>query len=237
MMSSPVKQVQYASFDFTHVLYDESSDTAFILALVTLLPVLLMPAYVALVIKTRELSILTMFIGQLVNERVNWVIKRIVHQERPNVTHGDGYGFPSAHSQYMGFFSTFLILHLYHRHRFTSYGLEWLDTLQRFTAYCALLAAAGIVCYSRYYLSYHTPTQIVAGYLFGVVFALGYYHFTELNTSLRARILDSPLAQWIRLRDGWAIWADAGLEDEWHLWRAAWEKMRQGKALGVSKEQ
>ncbi|KAF8506400.1 hypothetical protein BU17DRAFT_71289 [Hysterangium stoloniferum] len=73
--------------------------------------------------QTRELLILEMWAGQMACEGLNWVLKHAIKEGRPHESPGDGYGFPSSHSQWMGYFSSFLILHLYFRHRFTSCGI------------------------------------------------------------------------------------------------------------------
>jgi dolichyldiphosphatase len=63
---------------------------------------------------------------------------------------GEGYGFPSSHSQWMGYFATFLTCHLFFRHRFTPFGFTLLDTLIRLVAYVGVLGWAAAVVYSRY---------------------------------------------------------------------------------------
>jgi membrane-associated phospholipid phosphatase len=65
--------------------------------------------------------------------------------------HGNGYGFPSSHSQYMGYFAAFLVCHMYFTHRFPSAG-SVLDALWRFIVYSVLYSWAGAVAYSRYVL-------------------------------------------------------------------------------------
>jgi len=50
----------------------------------------------------------------------------------------------------------------------------------------------------------------------------------SLLGQLKESLLDSRIAQYIRLRDGWAIWEDGGREDEWQRWKAQWER-RQGR--------
>lgn len=61
----------------------------------------------------------------------------------------NGYGFPSSHSQYMGYFASFLMMHLYFRHKFASTGYRILDQTWRVILYTALAAWALIVAYSR----------------------------------------------------------------------------------------
>jgi dolichyldiphosphatase len=60
----------------------------------------------------------------------------------------NGYGFPSSHSQYMGYFATFLILHLHFRHKFASSG-SYESRAFRVAIYTAIITWAGIVAYSR----------------------------------------------------------------------------------------
>jgi hypothetical protein len=62
---------------------------------------------------------------------------------------GNGYAFPSSHSQYMAYFSSFLICHLYFRHRFSRTGYPVVDTIWRLALYVALLLWPGLVAYSR----------------------------------------------------------------------------------------
>ena len=60
----------------------------------------------------------------------------------------NGYGFPSSHSQYMGYFATFLILHLHFRHKFVMRGSSD-STAFRIAIYTAIVAWAALVAYSR----------------------------------------------------------------------------------------
>lgn len=69
---------------------------------------------------------------------------------RSSESMGNGYGFPSSHSQFMAYFSSFLICHLYFRHRFSSTGSTTLDHMWRITIYIGLLAWTGIVAFSRF---------------------------------------------------------------------------------------
>jgi dolichyldiphosphatase len=117
---------------------------------------------------TREYLVIIMWAGQLFGEGLNYLIKHIIKQDRPHRkclmillltawAHlrlvlervGSGYGFPSSHSQYMGYFATFLICHIYCRHRFASTGWKLIDQLWRLVVYAGLLGWAGAVAYSR----------------------------------------------------------------------------------------
>ncbi|PPQ68403.1 hypothetical protein CVT26_006075 [Gymnopilus dilepis] len=226
---------QRASLDLTHVLYDDSSYFSFVLALVTLSPILLMASYAALAVQTREYLIIVMWAGQFSGELLNWVIKHAVKQDRPIENLGNGYGFPSSHSQYMAYFATFLICHLYFRHRFSLSGSAILDALWRLVVYAGLLAWTGLVAYSRHYLGYHDWHQITWGLAIGA--ALGVFVYTVAEgipsrypTSTLGQVksffLNHPVIVWMQIRDGWAVWADGGREGEWRRWRQEWEKQQ-----------
>ena len=106
-----------------------------------------------------------MWTGQLASEGFNWVLKHIIKEDRPYgnaigrlhryvlIAYADevgtGYGFPSSHSQYMGFFWAFLTCHLYFRHRFASTGSVALDRAFRLFVYAAIAFVSGAVAYSR----------------------------------------------------------------------------------------
>lgn len=221
------------SLDLTHVLYDDNSLFSLALALITLSPILLMASYAALAVQTREFLIIVMWAGQLVGEGLNWILKHIVQQDRPAESIGNGFGFPSSHSQYMAFFSSFLVCHLYFRHRFSSTGYLLVDQLWRLCIYMGLIGWAGLVAYSRYYLGYHNTYQILWGLGIGVFLGVSLYFISELiptrypNSLLgkfKTRILNNPLLVWFQIRDGWAVWPDGGREGEWQRWRQQWER-------------
>jgi len=217
-----------ASLDLTHVLYDDSSYFSLAMALITLSPILLMASYAVLAIFTREITIINMWAGQFCCEGLNLAIKRIVKQGRPPGSVGNGYGFPSSHSQYMGYFATFLILHLHFRHKFAL-----VDQVIRALVYSALIAWAVAVAYSRYHLSYHSVSQILWGVSIGISFGLSFYLVVELFPTrrpdsllgrARASLLMSPIFIWLRIRDGWVVWPDGGLEGQWQLWHREWRR-------------
>ncbi|PCH36313.1 PAP2-domain-containing protein [Wolfiporia cocos MD-104 SS10] len=221
------------SLDLTHVLYDETSTVSSVLALLTLSPILINPAYAVLAVQTRELFFMEMWAGQMLCEASNWVLKNLVRQQRPNDDLGDGYGFPSSHSQWMGYFSTFLICHILCRHRFVSTGWHAVDLLWKTLVLTGLVTWAGAVAFSRYYLGYHTAHQVIWGTVIGMLFGTFYYFTLEIIPDrypqsglgrFRTWVLSNPLSVWLRVRDGWAVWGDSGTEAQWLQWRAEWER-------------
>jgi hypothetical protein len=87
----------------------------------------------------------------------------------------------------------------------------------------------------RYYLRYHSSTQVLAGAGIGVLFGFAYFGVTEFLPTryaaspfglVRVWLVGNPLSTWIRIRDGWAVWSDGGNEIEWKEWRKEWEHQR-----------
>lgn len=60
----------------------------------------------------------------------------------------------------MAYFTSFLVCHLYSRHRFSSCGIPVLDYLFRLVVYGALFAWAGMVAYSRYVIHFFHNTKL-----------------------------------------------------------------------------
>jgi dolichyldiphosphatase len=74
---------------------------------------------------------------------------------------------------------------------------------------------------------------VLAGLAIGSLFGTLYYTAVELLPALyplsilgrlRAWLVGNPISTWIRLKDGWAVWADGGYEEEWQRWRKEWER-------------
>ncbi|KAG7444974.1 PAP2-domain-containing protein [Guyanagaster necrorhizus] len=212
-----------------------------------------MPAYASLAVQTREYVVIVMWAGQFACEALSWLIKRAVKENRPagsvgvcceNRFHahvhifqriGNGYGFPSSHSQYMGYFATFLICHLYFQHKFGTTGYTLLDFTWRVLVYFAICSWALLVAYSRYALGYHNAHQILWGFGIGVFFAIMLFVASQILPrrqpssifgKLKIFLLANPVSTWFQIRDGWDVWADGGREHEWLRWRKEWDSKR-----------
>lgn len=187
-------------FDETYILYDKNDIVGMICCILALTPMLLLQSYLTWLIMQRDLESVIFTIGQLSNELVNQVLKRVIKQERPlyndaiplifnGVNTYDGgvqekninslrvsYGMPSAHSQFMGFFICYLVLNMWFRwtHR---YKIRRVDKM----VYCVsgwLLSIS--VCFSRWYLEYHNWDQIIIGYQIGIMIGAIYYIFVVI---------------------------------------------------------
>ncbi|KAK3069901.1 hypothetical protein LTR53_011411 [Teratosphaeriaceae sp. CCFEE 6253] len=211
-----------ASLSLTHVHYDPADPVSHACAYLALVPQALVITYAALIWSTREAEIVLMFAGQMGCEALNWMLKRLIQEERPPQMHGKGYGMPSSHAQFVTYFSTFLTLFLllrhnpHHPHASTTHAPTpyW----QRLGLAVLSALGAGAVAQSRIYLNYHTPRQVYAGILAGMTCAAAWFvvvstarHFGWVDWAL-----DTPIARWLRLRDlvvnedlvdaGWERW-------------------------------
>ncbi|KAG6009634.1 hypothetical protein E4U21_001698 [Claviceps maximensis] len=223
-----------ASLSVTHVYYDPDDPISLLCAYLALLPQALCIVYATLILSTREVEILFMFAGQLGCEALNFLLKRLIKEERPRRIHGKGYGMPSSHAQFVAFWSVSLALLLLLRHKPSSptrqqqqqipgqQGQEqesrpW-SLLERTVISLAAGGLAAATAWSRIYLDYHTPRQVLVGSAMGVLIALAWFGVTSMlrHTGLMARGLDLSLARALRLRDlvvsedmcqaGWEKW-------------------------------
>ena len=92
-------------------------------------------------------------------------------------------------------------------------GLFPSKTIQRYGVITVTCAYSGH--FNRYYLTYHTPHQILWGFAIGVLLGLSLYILTELiprryPTSLLGRakngLLRGQVMTWLQIRDGWGVW-------------------------------
>ncbi len=160
-----------------------------------------------------------MFGGQLACEALNFALKRILKEERPKQMHGKGYGMPSSHAQFVAFFSLSLTFFLLFRHvpkKPTPLHTP-LSIASRIILSGLALGCAGLVAWSRIYLNYHTPKQVMVGCAAGTVSALSWFAITTIvrRSGLLDWILDQYPTRLFRMRD---------LVIEEDLCQAGWEK-------------
>ncbi|KAG6356951.1 hypothetical protein INS49_014826 [Diaporthe citri] len=107
-----------ASLSLTHVYYDPEDNISYLCAWLALVPQALCIVYVTLIWSTREAEVALMFAGQLACEAANFVLKRLIKEERPSRIHrtGKGYGMPSSHAQFVAFWAVAMALFLLARH-------------------------------------------------------------------------------------------------------------------------
>lgn len=72
-----------SSLKVTHVFYDPSDPLSLLFAYMALIPQGLMVIYVTVIYARREIEIVLMLVGQLLSEAANWVLKRVIKEDRP----------------------------------------------------------------------------------------------------------------------------------------------------------
>ncbi|CCE65256.1 hypothetical protein TPHA_0K01220 [Tetrapisispora phaffii CBS 4417] len=162
--------------DDTFILYDSNSLLSFCCAYFSLIPIGILMFYLSWFITTREIEACIIAGGQVSNEIFNNVVKKIIKQPRPaffgdsfqNNTMRSGYGMPSAHSQFMGFFFIYFTL---------TYIRRWnnLTSVKKVLGVANLACLSAIVCFSRAYLNYHTIGQVIVGWSLGACAGSTYY--------------------------------------------------------------
>lgn len=115
---------------------------------------------------------------------------------------GKGYGMPSSHSQFSAFFFLYLALLLLHR----GLGGPLLPTWRRYSYTLAAAVGSVAVAASRIYLHYHTPRQVVVGYLAGLLCAAGWYAVTEVLDSIVVVAASGTTAREWLLSAGECLW-------------------------------
>ncbi|UKZ57818.1 hypothetical protein TrVGV298_011679 [Trichoderma virens] len=222
-----------ASLSVTHVYYDPDDYVSLVCAYLALLPQALCVVYATLIFSTREAEICLAFAGQLACEAVNFILKRIIKEERPRRIHGKGYGMPSSHAQFVAFWSLSLALFLLVRHKPLAQGKSaarlkiweggrpW-TLVERLAVSLAGALVAAATAWSRIYLNYHTTTQVAAGAAAGLIFALVWFVGTEIlrRTGWLAWGIELPPARMLRIRD---------LVVEEDMCQAGWEKWEEKK--------
>jgi len=132
---------------------------------------------------------------------------------------GKGYGMPSSHAQFVAFFSVTLALFLLFRHiPHPTQTHTPITFIERALLALFSIFGAGAVAWSRIYLNYHTPQQVLVGCAAGAGFAGVWF---VLTSYLRRAgwidwALDMAPARALRFRDlvvqedlvdaGWARW-------------------------------
>ncbi|KAF9914777.1 hypothetical protein BX616_007575 [Lobosporangium transversale] len=211
------------SLSLTHVQFSGDDIYSKIFAHLTLSPLAIICGYIAVVLTTRDLTVVTMFAGQLLNEGINFVLKRLVKQARPTEYLGDGYGMPSSHSQFMAYFAAYMILLVYRNG--ASSGIVSPHFISAVVTLWSLL-----VVYSRVHLYYHTWQQVVAGSICGTLIGVGYYFFTQKflrSKGMQDWMLDNPLGRWAHIVDR---------EQMDHVYRWEWEQFQQWRKISQGKK-
>ncbi|KEH42272.1 putative phosphatidate phosphatase [Medicago truncatula] len=211
---SPLKAVT-----LTHVRYERGDPLGHFLAWISLIPVFIsFGGFFSHFIFRREIQTIFFFLGLIVSQFINEIIKTSVQQARPEtcvrLEMCDSHGWPSSHCQYMFFFATYLTL-LYAKGN----GLFKNVIFNLFIWSLAILTV-----YSRVYLGYHSVAQVFAGTSLGIF--IGGVWFWVVNTVFSPffpAIEESAFGRWFYVKDTSHI--SNVLKFEYDQARAARKKM------------
>lgn len=176
------------------------------LAWTSLSPIFILIGFLTHIYFRREIHTISFLIGQVGNELFNQVLKYAVKEERPPSPHNmlsNVYGWPSAHSQFIWFFVTYLLLFIYFRSQSNN---STLDSLWKISMFFICISFAICVSYSRVYLLYHTFSQVLWGSIFGCSNALIWFILTQsVFTPFFPTIVNTRVAELFLLRDSTLI--------------------------------
>jgi dolichyldiphosphatase len=163
------------------------------------------------------------------NDVLNNVVKNYVKHPRPRVFEGfqenglrSGYGMPSAHAQFMGYFFTYLTLRLW---------LQWrgLSQLHKVVGTLSLGFISFAVTSARVYLWYHDIPQVLVGVCIGCAQGGTFFLLGSLSRAIGLVdwVLTWPIAKRLWIKDS-CFYEPLSLEQE----HTNWAKRRDQGAKG-----
>lgn len=165
-------------FDDTFILYNPKDIISIISAYFSLLPILVLTFYLSWLIITREIESCIIAGGQLANEFLNKILKRLIKQPRPYQSLlGPGYGMPSAHSQFVGFMASYITLRILFKWKTSNKIIKIIHIL-------IINLISIITCYSRIYLKYHNWNQVIVGISVGLMNGTLYFLTIDIIRNL-----------------------------------------------------
>ncbi|KAI8321722.1 dolichyldiphosphatase [Martensiomyces pterosporus] len=196
MDAGAIDTSQLKSFSLTHFQYQAGDPIGMFLALISLFPIFFIVMETTIVLSRREVAGVLLLIGQLLNEAFNLVLKEVIQEDRPHFELGDGYGMPSSHSQFMGFFISYTALYL--ETKVTA------NAVHRRAVQLGALVLGILVVVSRVYLQYHTVPQVLAGSAIGLATGCAWYAVTEFvvyRSGAVEAVLNTQACKWLMIRD------------------------------------
>lgn len=180
---------KYRPLSLLLVEYREGDRLGFLMAWISMIPVLIPVALLTTMILRRDLTTIFFSFGVVLTEISNAVLKRVFKQPRPvkdslfqSGNHGK-YGMPSDHSQHIFYLATFFILLIINRCYFKTNNKSY-QYLVKGSLILGAEVTAMLVAYSRVYLEYHTVEQVIIGGAIGSIsgavwFFLVHYIFSR----------------------------------------------------------
>ncbi|EAA08176.3 AGAP002666-PA [Anopheles gambiae str. PEST] len=174
--------IDWQPITLTLVEYPKGDFVGKLLAWISLAPLGIGAGFVALILFRRDLHTIVFFLGTLVNECLNILLKHWIQEPRPvsRAQIWTEYGMPSSHSQFMCFFATYVLLFIFIRlHHINNSNSARFERLVRLLVLAICWTAAFLVCFGRIYLLYHTLSQVLIGALVGTVMGALWFLLTH----------------------------------------------------------
>ncbi|CAG5092965.1 Similar to DOLPP1: Dolichyldiphosphatase 1 (Rhinolophus ferrumequinum) [Cotesia congregata] len=185
------QNIKWIPLSVSLVEYPQGDSLGLGLALISLMPLALIVGFITLIAFRRDLHTICFFIGVIVTDIVGLFLKYTIKEARPmkrDVVYVE-YGMPSTHSLLMWFFATYTALFV---------CLRW-----TIIGGCATVAV--LVSYSRIYLQYHTISQVLCGFVVGIIMGVTWFFITHLVLAPFFPIIVSRLSEFLLIRDSTLI--------------------------------
>ncbi|KAF2368026.1 Phosphatidic acid phosphatase type 2/haloperoxidase [Trinorchestia longiramus] len=172
--------IKWKPFSLTFVEYPEGDAIGKFLAIASLFPVGMLVGCFTLILFRRDLHTISFFIGNLLCEIVNLVLKNMIREPRPLVRahQYSDYGMPSSHSQmvwFFAFYTIFFVLFRLHHNCESVFEVVW-----KASVIVGVVCVASVVVYSRVYLLYHSWAQVIIGSVLGALLGAGWFVVVHL---------------------------------------------------------
>ena len=205
-MESPLKTLCFASVKHSDGLVSRS------LAIACLLPYFSLIYQASAAYVTRDIPLIIIWIGSLINVAISFSIKKTLRWPRPlsscvKLDKCSSPGMPSSHAQVMGYaLAAYIALHLRRRKWRRNSKIPSRTSFMEALEIVALAIATGSTCVARMILGYHNAAQVFAGCFLGIVIAICIVMVVEaLNSAGYMFALRSRFGRWLSLRNSWNV--------------------------------
>ncbi|CAK9296686.1 unnamed protein product [Gordionus sp. m RMFG-2023] len=178
------------------------------MAIFSLLPTIILSGLMALILLRRDLHTAIFFIGNFLNCYISFFLKKYFKSPRPfrDSQNMMTFGMPSSHSQFAWFFSIYMILFIYIRISFNNQNSPQTNPLKiqiiRLLISTFLVVLALLISYSRIYLLYHTPNQVLVGGILGFFLGLSWFILVQyILTPYFSYVCSWPICEMLLIRD------------------------------------
>ena len=195
---------EYKPLTLTFVEYKSGDFLGFCMAWLSIAPIFYVISLATLIVFRRDLTTIFYFIGLLLTEASNYILKNLIKHPRPLQVKNRGsfskYGMPSDHAMCMFYFSTFFSLLIIFRYYVNNNSI--VQILFKNLLVVISFVGAFLVAYSRVYLEYHTYEQVVVGSLLGILIgAVWFFAVHSFFSAYFHQIASCWICEFLMIRD------------------------------------